>query len=53
VFRFIEAEKANFPTNVMCEVLEVSKAGFYAWRRRPPSDRAQRDAVILDKISAV
>ncbi len=53
MFRFIEAEKANFPIKVMCEVLEVSKAGFYAWRRRSPSDRAQRDALILERIRCI
>jgi putative transposase len=53
VFRFIEAEKPNFPIKVMCEVLEVSKAGFYAWRKRPVSHRAQRDALILEKIHLI
>jgi len=53
VFRFIEAEKANFPIKLMCEVLKVSKAGFYAWRRRPPSPRAQHDAVILERIRCI
>jgi len=53
VFRFIEAEKANFPIKLMCEVLGVSKAGFYAWRRRPLSPRAQHDAVILERIRCI
>ncbi len=53
MFRFIEAEKANFPIKVMCEVLEVSKAGFYAWHRRPPSNRAQSDVVILETIRRI
>ena len=30
-FAFIEAEKARFPVQLMCKVLEVSKAGYYAW----------------------
>lgn len=53
MFRFIEAEKANFPIKVMCQVLEVSKAGFYAWRKRPLSQRAQQDVLILDKIRCI
>ena len=38
---------------VMSETLGVSTSGFYAWRDRPPSTRAERDAVILEKIRSV
>lgn len=34
-FQFIEAEKANYPIAVLCEVLEVSRSGFYAWCNTP------------------
>ena len=34
----------------MCRVLRVSSSGFYAWRERPPSQRAQQDAVILQHL---
>ena len=34
----------------MCRVLRVSPSGFYAWRERPPSRRAQQDAVILQHL---
>jgi putative transposase len=36
----------------MCRVLEVSKAGYYAWRDRTPSRRAKVDADLLVKIQA-
>lgn len=37
----------------MCEVLGVSKSGFYAWANRKPSLRARRDAVLLEKIRCI
>jgi len=43
-FPFIDAEKAHYPVVMLCRVLRVSRAGFYAWCGRPPSPRAVEDA---------
>jgi transposase InsO family protein len=43
-FAFIDAEKAFHRITKLCNVLEVSRAGFYAWCGRPPSKRAVEDA---------
>lgn len=42
-FAFILAEKAFYPVTVLCRVLKVSTAGFYASLRRAPSVRAVKD----------
>jgi len=38
---------------VMCRTLKVTTSGFYAWQNRPPSLRARRDAVLLEKIRCI
>lgn len=37
----------------MCRVLEVSASGYYAWRKRPASRRAQDDGVLLRRIRTI
>jgi putative transposase len=51
-FAFIQAEKARFPVAVMCNVLEVSTSGYYAWLRRPRSRRAAEDVRLGAAIAA-
>jgi len=42
-FGFIDAEKAFFPISKLCQMLRVSRAGYYAWRLRPRSARRRED----------
>jgi putative transposase len=51
-FEFIGAEKPNYPLAMLCRVMQVSRGGYYEWRRRKPSARSQRDAELLAKIEA-
>jgi transposase InsO family protein len=37
----------------MCRVLQVSRAGFYAWLGRPESERSRRDKRLRVEIAAV
>lgn len=49
-FAFVEREKANHAVAMLCRVLGVSPSGYYAWRKRRPSARAQEDAVLTQRI---
>ena len=53
LFRFIGAEKANYPVWLLCRVLGVSRSGYYAWRERPPSRRSVEDSALAAKIRQV
>jgi putative transposase len=35
-----------------CEVVEVSRSGFYDWKDRPPSERALENAQLVEQIRA-
>lgn len=37
----------------MCRQLSVSSSGYYAWKKRVPSRRAQEDKVLLREITAI
>jgi putative transposase len=37
----------------MCTALEVSRSGYYAWSKRPPSSRSQEDQQLSAKIQEI
>jgi putative transposase len=49
----VKANQAKYPVAAMCRVLEVSTSGYYAWRERPPSRRAQGDEILTARIRAI
>ena len=51
-FGFVAKHRGIWPVDVGCEALGVSRSGFYAWRTRPQSVRAQTDTEILGTIRA-
>lgn len=52
-FDWIKTHRKHWPVNLMCRVLQVSRSGYYAWTRRPPSERAERRATLTQKIRQV
>ena len=52
-YRFIDQHKDQWPVRWLCETLEVSPAGYYAWRRSPRSAAEQRRDALLVEIRAV
>jgi putative transposase len=51
-FAFIDEESAQWPVAVLCETLDVSRSGYYAWVARPDAPKVAADAEILMEIKA-
>jgi putative transposase len=45
--------KARIPVSLMCDVLDVSRSGFYAWLKRDRSDRQKDDAELTEVIKKI
>ena len=43
----------QFAATAVCDVLEISRSGYYAWRQGAPSQRAQRDAELTPLVRAL
>jgi putative transposase len=53
-FGFIKEHlSAKFSMDVVCDVLEVSRSGYYAWLNRPQSKRSRRRQELAWKIQTV
>jgi putative transposase len=52
-YRLIDQHKDQWPVRWLCQTLEVSPAGYYAWRQCPRSAGEQRRDVLLVEIRAI
>ena len=53
-YRFIAAEKvAAQPVTQACAALEVSRSAYYQWSQHAPSQRAQADAALGERIASI
>jgi transposase InsO family protein len=43
----------NVNVKLSCKALEVSRSGYYAWQKRPESERAKRNVVLLTLIKSI
>jgi len=52
-YRVIQEYDRRDPIRVMCRVLVVSTAGYYAWRSRPESVRSIQTRTLLSAIRVI
>ena len=51
-FSFVAAERAEYSVAALCDVLDVSRCGFYAWQARPESKRTRDDRRLAVMVRA-
>ena len=49
-FAFIQEKQAKYPIGLMCRILKVSRSGYYAWVKRPPSQRKMATKELVSKL---
>ena len=52
-YQFVEDHRTVWPIVVQCDVLQVSRGGFYAWRNRTTGGRARRRAELTERIREI
>ncbi len=52
-FRFIHEHRHRWPVRVLCQALQVTTAGYYAWRQRPTCRRRQRQQMLTAQIRVI
>lgn len=52
-YAFIESCRGDYPVNLMCRVLGLSRPGYYAWRTREPSEQAKRRESIGQRLETL
>jgi len=52
-YAFIASYESHFSAKRMCQVLKVTRSGYYAWCNRPMSKREQSNQVLLESIKKI
>ncbi len=52
-YRVIQTNSSHFTVAKMCQTMEVSRSGYYAFLRRPESKRSKRQKQVLERIRAI
>lgn len=50
---FIDKHVCEYPLRLLCKVAKLSRSGFYAWKRRSPTQQQRANAELLDTVRAI
>ncbi len=51
-YQFITEQQEQFSLSALCRAMQVGRSGFYAWRKRPKSERQQQNEILAEQIRA-
>jgi putative transposase len=49
----VEAHRSVYSIDRMCALLDVHRSGYFAWRKRMPSERSLRNAALVEEIKRI
>ena len=52
-YEFMQGHRETYKTKSMCELLKVSRSGYYAWSTRQPSRRQKDNEELLEHIQRI
>ncbi|TCN50203.1 helix-turn-helix protein [Rhodococcus sp. SMB37] len=54
-FQFVDDHRNTFPVKWLCQILEVSRSGFYRWRTSAAAraERARADQELAEQIRVI
>ncbi len=52
-YQFIEEHRDEYPITLMCRILEVTRSGYYQWRKQPLSARKMANLLLLVHIKDI
>lgn len=52
-YRMIQKNSSHFSVTKMCQTMKVSRSGYYAFLKRPESNRSKRQREVLGRIKVI
>jgi putative transposase len=52
-FSFIDIEKKAFPLFLLCKVMQVSRSGYYHWKKRGTSAREKERSQLIPRVRSI
>ena len=49
-YRYIDSDRSGVSMDKLCRLLDVSRSGYYAWKKRPPSKHELSNQMLLRAI---